>query len=230
MFGFGRDAKLREYRTLAAYARRILAEHKRDPIIAPLEFRTTLAFTLNSLDENSDGDDLPRGFESNIIQALRDGVEIIRRLRAREYHAEGRAFARREAFGELFDEAKRYVDLREDDPNPVLRSDFKSRDKKLSHLLPDLEEALSWFPTEESSLGCKLTRNEAVRILAAAKQIARGDKSAPSCPACGRHLATGAVFCDGCGARVKPLRCAKCDRELKPDAAFCDGCGARVEA
>ncbi|HEY7202299.1 MAG TPA: zinc ribbon domain-containing protein [Candidatus Dormibacteraeota bacterium] len=50
----------------------------------------------------------------------------------------------------------------------------------------------------------------------------------PRCPGCGRKAGADAVFCAGCGARIRPRpACAGCGCELRADDAFCAACGAR---
>lgn len=63
---------------------------------------------------------------------------------------------------------------------------------------------------------------------------ARGASASSRCSACGRPLAPGMRFCNGCGTKVMAAptsggtRCRACGRALAVGAKFCNGCGARV--
>ncbi len=46
-----------------------------------------------------------------------------------------------------------------------------------------------------------------------------------TCPACGKPVMNGAMFCMYCGAR---LACTKCGQALIPGAKFCPNCGQQV--
>lgn len=50
------------------------------------------------------------------------------------------------------------------------------------------------------------------------------------CKFCGRELADGAGFCDGCGAIVEDDRitCLSCGEKLEPGTTLCPVCGARI--
>ena len=50
------------------------------------------------------------------------------------------------------------------------------------------------------------------------------------CKFCGKELANGAAFCDGCGAIVEDDRisCLSCGEKLDPGTTLCPVCGARI--
>lgn len=50
-----------------------------------------------------------------------------------------------------------------------------------------------------------------------------------NCSKCGAKLATDAIFCTSCGAKVETPKnvCSKCGALLRDDAIFCEQCGTR---
>ena len=48
------------------------------------------------------------------------------------------------------------------------------------------------------------------------------------CPACGRTVVDGAIFCNGCGHQIQD-RCAACKALNPSGSAFCHSCGRRFD-
>jgi hypothetical protein len=71
----------------------------------------------------------------------------------------------------------------------------------------------------------------ALRVAAFRSASAAPPAGAPVCASCGPRPELDAVYCSGCGQRLRlGTVCERCGAALAPDSRFCEGCGSRVAA
>ena len=102
-----------------------------------------------------------------------------------------------------------------------------TQDGSIGLLYPYCKEP-SWYFVSPEFAVANILKDDPQKYMVPLDDSAKAGFAAVFCQSCGAQLRPGTRFCENCGAKNTPQFCENCGAKLRQGTKFCESCGAKV--